>query len=105
MCIRDSYKAAGGWENGLEDHLNGLYRDLTEAQQRACRAVFQQLSELDRGRAVRRRVSLGELAEVCGEEARGVVQEFVSAGFLVVHSEVVDVTHECVLRSLSLIHI
>ena len=97
----EHYKAAGGWENGLEDHLNGLYTDLTEAQQRACRAVFQQLSELDRGRAVRRRVSLGELAEVCGEEARGVVREFVSAGFLVVHSEVVDVTHECVLRSWS----
>ena len=94
----EHYRSAGGWADGLEDDLNRVYGDLTEAQRNSCRLVFQQLSELDKGRAVRRRVSMRELREVCGSETEAVVEKFSSAGFLALHSDVVDVTHECVLR-------
>ncbi len=94
----EHYRSAGGWERGLEDDLNRVYEESTEAERRSCRLVFQQLSELDKGRAVRRRVSLKELREVCGDETEAVVEKFRSTGFLTLHADVVDVTHECVLR-------
>jgi hypothetical protein len=40
----EHYKAAGGWENGLEDDLNGLYDKLAEPQRGlvgACSSSFQ----------------------------------------------------------------
>jgi WD40 repeat protein len=92
------YQAAGGWDCALENHLNAIYDGLSEPQQNTCRCIFQQLSETDRGRAVRRRVLVSELTEVCGPESRSLVERLSAAGFLTRHSGVVDVCHECVLR-------
>ena len=94
----DHYQAAGGWERGLEQHLEEVYSGLSETQQMVCQRLFQQLSELDKGRAVRRRAEMGELQRVCGEEASAVVEVFRRQGFLSPQSNPVDITHECVLR-------
>jgi WD40 repeat protein len=64
----------------------------------ACRLVFQQLSELDKGRAVRRRAEADELLAVCGPEADPVIAAFRSEGFLVARENPVDITHESILR-------
>ena len=96
------YKDAGGWENGLEQHLEEIYsKRLSLPQQPVCRRVFQQLSEVDKGRAVRRRAEIGELERVCGKDASAVVEKFREEGFLSLQSNLVDVTHECVLRGWS----
>lgn len=59
---------AGGWDKGLEQHLEEVYTGLSMPQQKICARIFQQLSELDKGRAVRRRAEIGELIEVCGPD-------------------------------------
>lgn len=63
------YTNAGGWERGLEQHLEEVHSRLNASQQTICARIFQQLSELDKGRAVRRRAEIAELTEVCGPEA------------------------------------
>ncbi len=92
------YTEAGGWDKGLENDLNRIYDSLTGPQQDACRMVFQQLSELDKGRAVRRLTSFHRLRDVAGADSELVVERFREAGIVTVRSGVVDVTHECVLR-------
>jgi WD40 repeat protein/energy-coupling factor transporter ATP-binding protein EcfA2 len=99
------YTAAGEWKNGLEQHLDqiygGLYEGLSEPQQKACRLVFQRISEMDRGRAVRRWATLEQLTALCGAEAEDVVERFRQEGFLRLsglHKDTVDVMHESVLR-------
>lgn len=94
----DQYIACGGWERGLEQHLEEVYSRLTAAQAPVCARVFRQLSELDKGRAVRRRAEIGELTEVCGQEAIGIVRMFRAEGFVTPREDVVDITHECILR-------
>jgi energy-coupling factor transporter ATP-binding protein EcfA2 len=46
----DHYTDAGGWEKGLERHLEEVYVGLSEPQKEVCRRVFQQLSEFDRAK-------------------------------------------------------
>ena len=94
----DHYKDADGWEKGLEQHLEEVYDRLGPLQQWVCRRVFQQLSELDKGRAVRRRAEIEDLERVCGPKAATVVEEFRREGFVLPQSSPVDITHECVLR-------
>ena len=94
----DHYKEAGGWEKGLEQDLEEVYDLLGPLQQWVCRRVFQQLSELDKGRAVRRRAEIEDLERVCGPKAATVVEEFRREGFVLPQSSPVDITHECVLR-------
>ena len=73
--------AAG--ENGLEQHLEEIYnKRLSLPQQPVCRRIFQQLSEVDKGRAVRRRAEIGELERVCGTDVSAVVEKFREEGFL-----------------------
>jgi WD40 repeat protein len=88
----------GGWENGLEVHLEQIYDSFSAPQQTVCARVFQQLSELDKGRAVRRRAEIGELIEVCGSDAVEVVGKFRAEGFVTSREDPVDITHECILR-------
>ena len=92
------YTDAGGWEKGLEQHLEDVYSGLGVRQQGVCARMFQQLSELDKGRAVRRRAEIGELTEVCGPDAADVIRRFRDAGFTTAHENPVDITHECILR-------
>jgi WD40 repeat protein/energy-coupling factor transporter ATP-binding protein EcfA2 len=99
------YTAVGEWKNGLEQHLDqiyeGLYEGLSLPQQKACRLVFQRISEIDRGRAVRRWSTLEQLTALCGAEAEDVVKRFRREGFLRLsglHQNIVDVMHESVLR-------
>ena len=95
------YAAAGGWKSGLEQHLDQIYEGLTSPQQKACRLVFQRLSEIDRGRAVRRWATLEQLTALCGAEAEEVVERFHRGGFLRLgglNQDTVDVMHESVLR-------
>ncbi len=99
------YTAAGGWKNALEQHLNqiydGLYEGLAPAQQKACRLVFQRISEIDRGRAVRRWATRAQLTALCGAEAEDVVRRFHREGFLRLsglNQDTVDVIHESVFR-------
>jgi WD40 repeat protein/energy-coupling factor transporter ATP-binding protein EcfA2 len=99
------FAAAGGWKSGLEQHLDQIYEELTSPQQKACRLIFQRLSEIDRGRAVRRWATLEQLVALCGAEAEGVAQEVVESfqreGFLRLsglNQDSVDVMHESVLR-------
>jgi energy-coupling factor transporter ATP-binding protein EcfA2 len=94
----DHYKKAGGWEKGLEQDLEEVYDLLGPLQKWVCRRVFQQLSELDKGRAVRRRAEIEDLERVCGPKAATVVEEFRREGFVLPQSSPVDITHECVLR-------
>ena len=94
----DHYKGVDGWEKGLEQHLEEVYKRLGPVQQWVCRRVFQQLSELDKGRAVRRRAEIEDLERVCGPKAATVVEEFRREGFVLPQSSPVDITHECVLR-------
>ena len=91
------YDDAGGWEGGLEQHLEEVYGRLGEAWQVVCQRIFQQLSELDKGRAVRRRAEIPELVRLCGEGTEEVVEKLREEGF-VLPSNPVDITHECVLR-------
>ena len=93
----EHYQGAGGWEEGLGQHLEEVYGRLDEARQAVCRRIFQQLSELDKGRAVRRRAEIGDLERVCGKGTGKVVEKFREQGF-VLPSSPVDITHECVLR-------
>ncbi len=99
------YAAAGGWKNGLEQHLDqiyeGLYDGLAPAQQKACKPVFQRLTEMDRGRAVRRWATREQLVALCGAEAEDVVNRFHREGFLRLsgrNQDTFDVMHESVLR-------
>ncbi len=92
------YIDAGGWEKGLEQHLEEVYEPLSASQKTVCARVFQQLSELDKGRAVRRRADVTELIEVCGPEAPEVVAKFRDEGFITPRKNPVDITHECILR-------
>ena len=92
------YTEAGGWEGALDAHLEDLYRNLNAQQQGTGRRVFQHLSALDRGRAVRRRTDREDLERVCGPATPSVVDVFREAGFLLAQSNPVDITHECVLR-------
>ncbi len=99
------YTASGEWKNGLEQHLDqiyeGLYEGLSLPQQKACRLVFQRISEIDRGRAVRRWATLEQLTALCGAEAEDVVKRYRREGFLRLsglHQDTVDVMHESVLR-------
>jgi energy-coupling factor transporter ATP-binding protein EcfA2 len=94
----DSYTDTGGWEKGLEQHLEVVYTNLSAPQQTVCARVFQQLSELDKGRGVRRRADMAELIEVCGPEAVEVVAKFRDEGFIRSQENPVDITHECILR-------
>jgi WD40 repeat protein/energy-coupling factor transporter ATP-binding protein EcfA2 len=94
----EQYNGAGGWKMALEKHLEEVYLGLSESQQIASGRVFQQLSELDKGRAVRRRVEMGELIEVCGSDAVDVVGRFRAEGFVTPRENPVDITHECILR-------
>ncbi len=89
------YESRGGWAGGLDQHLDEVYRKLPDE---ACAAVFRQLSEMDKGRAVRRRASLGDLVEIAGPEASLVVERFRAEGFLAPEADPVDITHECILR-------
>ena len=93
----EHYQDAGGWEEGLGQHLEEVYDDLSGPQRELCRRMFQQLSELDKGRAVRRRAEIAELERVCGAGVAEVVKKFREEGF-VLPSSPVDITHECVLR-------
>jgi WD40 repeat protein len=92
------YTESGGWEKGLEQHLEEVYNSLAQPTRGACRRLFQQLSELDKGRAVRRRAEIFELEQVCGPEASHVVSAFRAEGFLLPQNSPVDITHECILR-------
>jgi WD40 repeat protein/energy-coupling factor transporter ATP-binding protein EcfA2 len=96
------YAEAGGWKRGLEQHLDQVYEGLTPPQQEACRLVFQRLSEIDRGRAVRRRATLEQLGALRGRVvAATVVERFHQEGFLRLsglNQDTVDVMHESVLR-------
>ena len=92
------YEQAGGWEGALDDHLERLYGNLDARQQTTSRRVFQQLSALDRGRAVRRRTDREDLERLCGPATPSVVQAFREDGFLLPQPNPVDITHECVLR-------
>ena len=95
------YQDAGGWEGALEDHLEGVYRQLGERDktfQRVLERVFQQLSETDKGRAVRRRADLGEIERLCGTGTRAVVDELRRECVVLPQANPVDITHECVLR-------
>ncbi len=99
------YTAVGGWKNALEQHLNqiydGLYEGLALPQQAACRLAFQRISEIDRGRAVRRWATREQLTALCGAEADDVVKRFHREGFLRLsglNQSTVDVIHESVLR-------
>ena len=99
------YTAAGGWKNALEQHLDQIYEDLTPSQQKACRLVFQRVSEIDRGRAVRRWATREQLRALCGPGAEDAADEVVDIfhreGFLRLsglHQDIVDVMHESVLR-------
>jgi len=94
----DQYADAGGWEKALEQHLEEVYARLTGHQPAVCARVFRQLSELDKGRAVRRRAEIGELIEVCGQDAIGIVRMFRAEGFVTPRENPVDITHECILR-------
>jgi WD40 repeat protein/energy-coupling factor transporter ATP-binding protein EcfA2 len=99
------YTAVGGWKRGLEQHLDqiyeGLYVGLAPAEQEACRLVFQRLSEMDRGRAVRRWATRQQLVALAGPEAEDVVKRFHREGFLRLSGrnlDTYDVMHESVLR-------
>lgn len=94
----DQYIDAGGWEKGLAQHLEEVYARFTGRQPAVCARVFRQLSELDKGRAVRRRAEIGELTEVCGQEAIGVIRTFRAEGFVTPRENPIDITHECILR-------
>jgi WD40 repeat protein/energy-coupling factor transporter ATP-binding protein EcfA2 len=94
----EHYTAAGGWEEGLEQNLEEVYANLSASQQPVCARIFQQLSDVDKGQAVRRRAEIGELTEVCGPAATDVVATFRVAGFLSPSQNPVDITHECILR-------
>jgi energy-coupling factor transporter ATP-binding protein EcfA2 len=94
----DQYSIAGGWEKALEQHLEEVYDRLSEPDKIACGRVFRQLSEFDKGRAVRRRTDPSELFEVCGPNAAAVVNAFRAQGFLAPQPSPVDITHECILR-------
>jgi WD40 repeat protein/energy-coupling factor transporter ATP-binding protein EcfA2 len=93
------YNEVGAWENALEKHLEEVYTSLGNPGQVVCARVFQQLSDLDNGRAVRRRALLGDLIDVCGPNAPTVVEAFRAEGFLIVNDDLVDITHECILRA------
>ena len=93
----EHYQRAGGWEEGLDQHLEEVYAGLSEPQRALCRRMFQQLSEVEKGRAVRRRAEIAELERVCGAGVAQVVEKFREQGF-VLPSSPVDITHECVLR-------
>src|ERR1019366_1537372 len=82
----------------LEQHLEEVYEPLSLSQKTVCGRIFQQLSELDKGRAVRRRAEIAELVEVCGPEAAEVVAKFRAEGFMSPRENPVDITHECILR-------
>lgn len=103
------YAAAGGWKRGLEQHLDQIYEELTSPQQEACRLVFQRISEIDRGRAVRRWATREQLAALCGPKAeivaedvaQDVIEPFHREGYLRLsglNQDTVDVMHESVLR-------
>lgn len=94
----EHYEQVGGWEKGLEQHLEEVYKGLSDSQQAVCARVFQQLSELDKGGAVRRRAETEELVQVCGPEAVNVTKRFREAAFLAPQESPVDITHECILR-------
>ena len=94
----DSYADTGGWEKGLEQHLEVVYTNLSAPQRTVSARVFRQLSELDKGRAVRRQADMAELIEVCGQEAVEVVAKFRAEGFITSQTNPVDITHECILR-------
>jgi WD40 repeat protein/energy-coupling factor transporter ATP-binding protein EcfA2 len=95
------YTDAGGWIKGLEQHLDEVFTNLDESQQTICERLFQQLSELDKGRAVRRRAEIAELTKVCRDDVTSVVAKFRAEGFLSLQESPVDITHECVLREWS----
>jgi len=95
----DHYTEVGGWDNGLQKHLEEIYDHLTDSQKLVCQRVFQQLSELDKGRAVRRRAAIEDVTQVCGPETGTVVGKFRDRGFLLPQLHPVDITHECVLRA------
>jgi WD40 repeat protein len=96
------YAAAGGWKRGLELHLDQIYQELTSPEQTACRLIFQRISEIDRGRAVRRWATLEQLGALRGMVvAAAVVERFHLEGFLRLsglNQDTVDVMHESVLR-------
>ena len=95
------YAAAGEWKSGLEQHLDQVYEGLIRPQRKACRSVFQRLSEIDHGRALRRWATREQLAALCGPEAEEVVESFRREGFLRLsglNQDTVDVMHESVLR-------
>jgi WD40 repeat protein/energy-coupling factor transporter ATP-binding protein EcfA2 len=99
------YLAVGGWKQGLEQHLDRIYGGLNEglapAQQEACKLVFQRLSEMDRGRAVRRWATREQIVALCGAEGEDVLNRFHREGFLRLsgrNQDTYDVMHESVLR-------
>jgi len=95
------YETAGGWDGALGQHLDAVYVGTGEQSNNACARMFQRLSDVDEsGRVIRRRASLDELTQVCGNEAVGLVSSFRKEGFFK-PGDPVDITHECVLRNWS----
>ena len=87
------YEAIGTVEHALNEHAQAALRDLSEADQRIAKILFQTLTETDRGnRTVRRPTPLQEIADIAGvptEKVSAVIQQFCTdeRNFLVLTSD------------------
>src|SRR5215472_12949386 len=89
------YRAAGGLDAAVAGLAEDTYAGLTEAEQRAARAILTRLaSEGSGGRLVRRRAPVAELAPVQGEAAAAALWRLVAARLVVVGDEGAEVAHE-----------
>jgi hypothetical protein len=113
----EHYDQAGGMGGALDHHANGILSELGGAGELWAPKVFRCLTVAEKGRDVRRPARLGRIYEVAGaatdvekEAVNAVIKAFVrSDNSLLVRSgqgplaadEVIDITHECLIRKWS----
>jgi formylglycine-generating enzyme required for sulfatase activity len=103
----EHYGKSGGMPGALNQHADGLYQALNDADRAVAKRVFQRLAEKEfKGRDIRRPTSFGELRIMTGasrEQLGRIIGQF--EDFLTSRPEppftdatMIDVTHEALIR-------
>jgi hypothetical protein len=104
-----TYEAVGTFSDCLSNHAEEIFSELSSPEKQAAELLFRSITQVYKGRKMRRPRPLGEIAEVTGaaiEQLRAAAQPFHKQGrsFLVATPEdlsresIIDISHEALIR-------
>ena len=104
-----TYEAVGTFSDCLSNHAEEIFNELSAPEKRAAELLFRSITQVYKGRKLRRPRALGEIADITGaamEQLRAAAQPFHRQGrsFLVAtpedlsHESIIDISHEALIR-------